>query len=249
MSNLFERIVMNNTDQVKEIISAFIQKAPHEITESTSIDKTAIKSSILIHRMYAAIAETGLFIEDYANIKTFGDFIQVTSMTNEPNQSVKHITIPTAPQKNSPVKIGVDIENINNFSAVKDYREDTFYKQNFSSQEISWCIMRPSPLISFAGKFAAKEAIVKADNQYRQIPFNQLEILNTPEGKPYFGGFEITISHTDNLAVAIAVKIEMQRYDGTFLPANNQNRFSLLLWVVAIFSLILALIALFAKHQ
>jgi phosphopantetheine--protein transferase-like protein len=240
---------MNNTDQVKEIISVFIQKAPHEITESTSIDRTAVKSSILIHRMYAAIAEVGLTIEDYSNIKTFGDFLEATSMVNEAKKPSENIAIPSSSNGNSPIRIGIDIEKVNNFSEVKDYREDTFYKQNFSNEEISWCIMQPMPLNSFAGKFAAKEAIVKAENIYKKVPFNKIEILNTPEGKPYFGDFEITISHTDNTAVAIAVKIEMHGYDGTSLPANNQNRFSLLLWVIAIASLILALIALFAKHK
>ncbi len=57
-----------------------------------------------------------------------------------------------------------------------------------------------------ASRFAAKEAIVKATN--KQYLINQIEILNTNEGKPYCSnipGIELSISHEDEYSVAFAI--------------------------------------------
>lgn len=57
-----------------------------------------------------------------------------------------------------------------------------------------------------ASRFAAKEAIVKATN--KQYTVNQVEILNTVEGKPYCSnieGIELSISHEDEYSVAFAI--------------------------------------------
>ncbi len=57
-----------------------------------------------------------------------------------------------------------------------------------------------------ASRFAAKEAIVKATN--KQYTINQIEILNTAEGKPYCSnieGIELSISHEDEYSVAFAI--------------------------------------------
>ena len=86
-----------------------------------------------------------------------------------------------------------------------DYRQDGFYKQNFSPLEISYCILQPHPVISFTGLFAAKEAIAKADNTYKKTPFDQIEIDHDQLGKPFFKKFDISISHMEDFAVAVAV--------------------------------------------
>ena len=125
-----------------------------------------------------------------------------------------------------------------------DYREDEFYKQNFSTSEIAWCILQSQPLASFAGKFAAKEAIVKADNVYATLPIHQIEILNTPNGKPQFKGFQISISHTPSTAVAVAIKGRCDVADER--PVRNEaRRRDRLLWVLVIATFLLALVALF----
>ncbi len=57
-----------------------------------------------------------------------------------------------------------------------------------------------------ASRFAAKEAIVKATN--KQFLINQIEILNTTEGKPYCSnipGIELSISHEEEYSIAFAI--------------------------------------------
>ena len=77
---------------------------------------------------------------------------------------------------------------------------------NFAAAEIAWCILQPDPYSSFAGLFAVKEALVKADGQFRGRAFNSMEIDHSPEGKPLFPGFVISISHAGGLAVAVAAR-------------------------------------------
>jgi holo-[acyl-carrier protein] synthase len=58
-----------------------------------------------------------------------------------------------------------------------------------------------------AGRFAAKEAIVKAINQ--DLPITGISVLSTPEGRPYceLAGYTIliSISHEKEFAIAYAI--------------------------------------------
>jgi phosphopantetheine--protein transferase-like protein len=234
---------MDNEIQIKEIISAFIHKDVSEITANTVIDRTAVRSSIHVHRMYAALAEAGVVVANPNGIRLFGDLSPSIGSKSVHASAASAPSLPEANHSDAPF-IGIDIEEISNFSEVTDYREDEFYKQNFSASEIAWCILQPHRLASFAGKFAAKEAIVKADNDYLAVPFHRIVILNTPSGSPQFNGFEISISYTPRMAVAVAVKGRRVAQDDPVVRHEAPAR-DLWLWRLAIMTFLLALVALF----
>jgi phosphopantetheine--protein transferase-like protein len=192
-----------DTNEIKNIVAAFLKVAPDTITETTVIDKTAIQGSILIHRMYAELEKNGLSVPNYANIKTFSELLPdgkiATSQIN-----TETLTHKTASSTES--SIGIDIERISNFPETVDFRTHPFYTQNFTANEIANCILKQNPIESFAGKFAAKEAIIKADNVFKNSPFNQLEISNNSEGKPFFSNFELSVSHAGEYVIAVALK-------------------------------------------
>ena len=100
------------------------------------------------------------------------------------------------------------MEDVENLPVVIDFRSDDFYIQNFSPREIEYCLSKENPLPAFTGLFAAKEAVVKADNAYRNRAFNTIEITHDAQGRPGFGHFLLSISHTSKMAVAVAVKME-----------------------------------------
>jgi phosphopantetheine--protein transferase-like protein len=102
--------------------------------------------------------------------------------------------------------IGIDIEEIAALPRATDFRREGFYTQNFTAGEIAYCILQADPYSSLTGLFAVKEAIVKADGQYRGRPFNTIEIGHSAEGKPEFPGFGLSISHAGGMAVAVAVR-------------------------------------------
>ncbi|MFW5879719.1 MAG: holo-ACP synthase, partial [bacterium] len=183
------------------------------IHNQTIIDKRAIPGSILIHRMYAAISKEAKVPDDYFQIKTYGELRQRMNggLTAEVAEEKQEATEEEANQPNELFNfkgfkgVGIDLEMVNNLPDVEDYRTDAFYIDNFSEAEISYCILQPEPKASFAGLFAAKEAMIKANGKLKARKFNQLEVQHDEDGKPIATGFQISISHAGGIAVAVAL--------------------------------------------
>lgn len=104
--------------------------------------------------------------------------------------------------------VGVDIEKIGRF---KESLQDThFLNLIFSQRELEYCLKKKEPYISLAGKFCAKEAVIKASA--KKLGMKSIEIINDRSGKPkvFIEGREnhsikCGISHTEDYAVAFVV--------------------------------------------
>lgn len=231
-------------EDLKKIISVFIKQPIDKINENTIIDKSVIQGSIMIHRMYSKISEIGFPVSDYSEIITYGQLLKKLNpdSVNYELTGEKKILEDLQISSNN-VLLGIDIENISNFEKVDDFREDSFYAQNFSDKEIAYCVMQPDAYQSFAGKFAAKEAIIKCDNNLKKIPFNQIEILNQISGQPFYRNFALSISHSNEIAVAIAILHinDKQDYKPAILNKEQKKGFSIYLSIIAI---VISLIAL-----
>jgi holo-[acyl-carrier protein] synthase len=195
-------------EKIKEIVSGFIKLPAAQISESTPIGRSALQSSILLHRMYARLGEEGVVVSDYAEIKLFGDLMRRQGAASSgPSVSYPVMGSYSGEPAATP-GIGIDIEEVAALPRVADLRKEAFYTRNFTSAEIAYCILQADPYTSLAGLFAVKEAIVKADGQYRNRPFHTIEIGHTGEGKPVFPGFGLSISHAGGMAVAVAAASE-----------------------------------------
>ncbi|HTI91487.1 MAG TPA: 4'-phosphopantetheinyl transferase superfamily protein [Puia sp.] len=188
--------------KLKEIVASFIKIPADQVGSATPIDRSAVQSSILLHRMYARLAEEGLVVENYAAVKVFGDLFR---------SPAAHVYIEAASDNGGysggtkAAGIGVDIEEIAALPRATDFRKEEFYKMNFTPGEMAYCILQPDPVASFAGLFAAKEAMIKADGANRSKAFNTLEIDHSPEGKPLHPDYALSISHAGGMALAVAV--------------------------------------------
>merc|ERR1711920_271694 len=58
--------------------------------------------------------------------------------------------------------LGVDVEPIETFENYLNQGKDDFFKRNFTEEELDYCYNAPHPAASFAGRWAAKEAVIKA---------------------------------------------------------------------------------------
>lgn len=103
---------------------------------------------------------------------------------------------------------GVDIESVARFKSL--YTNENFINIIFTKEEIDYCMGKSEPYISFAGKFCAKEAVLKAVSN--KLAMKEIEILNSPSGKPcvFIHGkqqdhISCSISHTEEYAVAFVV--------------------------------------------
>lgn len=193
-------------EKIKQIIAGFIKVPGEHITADTKIDRSAVGNSIVLHRMYAKLAEEGLQVQNYTEIKTVGALLQQASASNGMVMASLPAPAMNGFEKNGNGAVGIDMEIITALPRSNDFREEEFYKMNFSPSEIAYCILQPDPYASFAGLFAAKEAIIKADNAYRNTPFSAIEISHEADGKPVFGDYLLSISHTNDLAIAVAVR-------------------------------------------
>ena len=199
-------------EKIKEIVSGFIQIPASQIGEGTPIGRGAVRSSILLHRMYARLGEEGMVVENYTGIKVFGDLMrtQGNAVGNAGGAAADSAgVVPGAAAGGAPkvgLGIGIDIEEVAALPRAADLRKEPFYIQNFTAGEIAYCILQPDPYSSLTGLFAVKEAIVKADARYRDRAFHTLEIGHSADGKPEFPGFGLSISHAGNMAVAVAVR-------------------------------------------
>ncbi len=106
--------------------------------------------------------------------------------------------------------IGIDIEEVARFKKIT--RDKNFLRLVFTENEVAYCNSRNKPYIHFAGRFCAKEAIIKA--YPKKIPFNIIEISSLPSGKLQVmikkkinPQIRCSISHTDKLAIAFAVMV------------------------------------------
>ncbi|ETO78797.1 holo-[acyl-carrier-protein] synthase [Phytophthora nicotianae P1976] len=124
--------------------------------------------------------------------------------------------------------MGVDVEPVTTFENLNG-RED-FIRRNFTDQEMAYCYSAPHPAASFAGRWAAKEAVIKAisssaptePNLWKGAgaPLREIEIFMTASGAPsvLLSGYplqvfnrlglsklSVSISHSGDFAVSQAV--------------------------------------------
>ncbi|MBU1975760.1 MAG: holo-ACP synthase [Nanoarchaeota archaeon] len=106
------------------------------------------------------------------------------------------------------IGIGVDIEEISRFKD-KPYEDNkSFYEKIFTSAEIEYCMKKGNPYPSFAVRFSAKEATVKALN--KEIDMKSVEVIKEGElpklkviGED--GIMHLSLAHTKNYATAVVV--------------------------------------------
>lgn len=115
--------------------------------------------------------------------------------------------------------IGNDIVEIARVRAICSRYPERFLHRIFTPYEQEYCLKRKEPALHFAGRFAAKEAIVKAlGTGFSQgLTWQDIEIKNDIKGKPlvFFSPFakglfgdltcHVTISHCHHYATAFAV--------------------------------------------
>lgn len=115
--------------------------------------------------------------------------------------------------------IGNDIVEVARIKAVFSRYPRRFLDRIFTSYEQDYCLKRKEPALHLAGRFAAKEAIVKAlGTGFSQgLSWLDIEIRNDLQGKPavffslfakeLFGDLKlhISISHCHQYATAFAI--------------------------------------------
>lgn len=116
---------------------------------------------------------------------------------------------------------GIDIVEINRFRKILNKGNNAFVERVFTKQEQQYCNGAKDPSGRFAGRFAAKEAVLKAlGTGLRGMRWLDIEVVRNDDGKPdiHLHGaasqlaasegitsFYLSISHCREYAVAQAI--------------------------------------------
>lgn len=116
---------------------------------------------------------------------------------------------------------GTDIVSVGRITALIDRRGMLFLQRWFTAREIAYCNAKARPHNHFAGKFAAKEAVLKALPIVWNgpIPWRSIEIAQDERGHPIVhlsggvldaatragvGVVSVSLSHCGDYAMAVA---------------------------------------------
>jgi len=118
---------------------------------------------------------------------------------------------------------GIDLCGVERIRRMIADHGDRFLGRTYTEAEVAYARRRKKGFEeTLAGRFAAKEAVMKAlGTGWREgVEFRGIEILNEPSGKPYVvlhgttlakaealgvTAWSVSITHTEDLAVASAV--------------------------------------------
>jgi holo-[acyl-carrier protein] synthase len=84
------------------------------------------------------------------------------------------------------VAIGIDLVEISRIEQVFSRRGDRFRTRVFTDAECGYCEGRASKFASYAVRFAAKEAAMKAlgTGWSEAVAWKEIEVVSLPNGKP-----------------------------------------------------------------
>lgn len=106
-----------------------------------------------------------------------------------------------------PPTIGIDIVEIERLRNALERFGTRFERRIFSEKEMEYFTKKMNPIQSMAGRFAVKEAFMKAKGRF--VPWREIEVLHE-DRRPFvlFHGTRyrsVSISHERRYAVAVVV--------------------------------------------
>jgi holo-[acyl-carrier protein] synthase len=116
------------------------------------------------------------------------------------------------------IRTGIDIVSVPRIQDSIAKHGEPFLQRIFSSAEIQYCESKASKYLSYAARFAAKEAFIKAiGGAQGGITLKEVEIINHSSGKPLIvvdqtklkkfdiSQISLSVSHEKDFAVAVVV--------------------------------------------
>lgn len=108
---------------------------------------------------------------------------------------------------------GIDIIEVERITKAIERWGENFLHHVFTDDEIAYARKQRFPQQHYAGRFAAKEAVLKAFGDNAHISWKDIKIVNQESGRPICIFCDkdcketilISISHTKNYAVASAI--------------------------------------------
>lgn len=122
------------------------------------------------------------------------------------------------PPLSLPIGCGVDVVELTRFRRAMERGGRAFMRRVFTKREEAYArARRRTTVLHLAGRFAAKEAVIKAMSQIdpaRMLAMNEVEVRNDRLGRPHVilhdgrrrrVSVHVSLSHVNTVAVASAI--------------------------------------------
>ncbi len=111
-------------------------------------------------------------------------------------------------------KVGIDLVYLPRIAAIHARFGQRFLDRVFTPVEQAYCLQSaPHSLARLGGRWAAKEAVVKAlGTGWQGYGYTEIEIIASPQGPPQVslaGDWSLSISHDGDYAIAIATYLPL----------------------------------------
>ena len=123
------------------------------------------------------------------------------------------------------VGIGVDISSQVRIQNSVDKLGERFLQRILTDKEIEWCQRYRDPVARYAGRFAAKEAFMKAvgTGMYK-VGFHDIEVFNYDSGAPYIqtsGRAQDILQKLEVNQIHVSISHDMEMAVGMVVLENN----------------------------
>lgn len=217
---------MEKSDELKKMIANTLKVSITDIDSEFSLKRGKLKTSagsVILGNMIAKVYGQKI---DCGTISTFGELLKIVE--NDTTESViEDIKTEGNMEEDSHENVvniagnglvcGIDIQEIDIFPESDDYWSESFYTDNFTNEEIAYCVTADSPRHSFAGRWCVKEALHKCCEKYYDIVFKDIQVAKHKNGnvsieirknsKWHELPIVCSISHADNYAVGIVTGV------------------------------------------
>jgi len=217
---------MNNKEKLKLALAEMLGINKNEITDFYSLDIPKFKSSagsIILSNVVKKVYGQKV---DCSKIKTFMELVAKAEGLNDIQdtktdskaisaQPVTAIYEPASVNTTGMLKCGIDIQDIAIFPKSDDYWSEQFYKDNFTNEEIAYCVSTSHPRQSFAARWCLKEALHKCGPEFYSLPLLNIQIKKLPDGSVCLeiclsGEWQrvscsCSISHSESYAVGMVI--------------------------------------------
>lgn len=217
---------MAKVDEIKKLIANTLKINAADIDDDFSLKTGRLKTSagsVILSNIVKKVYGVKV---DCQKMSTFGELIsivdggtvevsEVVPLEENTEEAVESTDIPITGQR--PV-CGIDIQEIDIFPEVDDYWKEGFYTDNFTKNEIAYCVTASSPRHSFAARWCVKEALHKCSAKYYSIPLSHIQIVKQKSGAVTLEvlednswkvlPFSCSLSHADKYAVGMVMGFE-----------------------------------------
>lgn len=227
---------MTTPETLQNIVATLLETEPADVHPALAFGGTRLQGSLARTRLYTAITQQlGVTCQAAYTARTY-DELHAAIYGTASTVSAAPAALP-APgrhvQRNGARPggaCGIDIEMVTSLPMVADYWSDAFYSATFTPTEIAYCLLQDQPLIHFAARWCAKEALKKCDAAYLHADLGTLEVAVSPSGAPHLCvvadghstplPFAVSLSHTSQVAVAVVLQMPaMASAESTSAPA------------------------------